>query len=445
MRRLTGRDSGAVAVVVAILVPTIFIAFAVLVLDVGQLYGEKRKLQNASDSAALAVAKTCALAAGTGGSCDSSTSATGTANAVGAMNYSVLLAGTTIVDQLCGGNSAPGLPACVPPAGSPGWDCPATTGSLPYVQVYTSTRRGGGSTLPRLLARALPGGGGDPGSTVHACARAVYGAPASLTSTLPLTISKCEFNGFTASGTSYAPPPPYPPYPAEDTLFLHDTTGSSHCPAGPSGADLPGGFGWLQTSTDCNTASSVGNWFNDSTGRPPPNSCDVAELAALVGHTVAVPIYSDANGLTGTNGKYYIERFAAFFLTGYSINGQFKETSIATGRTDCSGVVANAAVAPTVVQAPRSPTPTPSLTSSPTPSPTSKGKPSPTPTPSPTASTTPSPTASPSPSPSPSPSAAGGGGAGSQSCIFGFFTTGTVTGTPGGAPNGGVSVVGLSG
>ena len=105
----------------------------------------------------------------------------------------------------------------------------------------------------------------------------------------------------------------------------------------PVRQDLPGGFGWLRTTTDCQTPSSTTGWYDDKPGVPPPSSCDPAEMAALVGKVVHVPIYDDTNGLGGSNGEYQIGGYAAFFLTGYKINGQYKVASIIQGQLPCSG------------------------------------------------------------------------------------------------------------
>ena len=120
-------------------------------------------------------------------------------------------------------------------------------------------------------------------------------------------------------------------------IYLHDTTGANPFPAGPSGSDLPGGFGWLDTSTDCTAESDITGWWDDKTGRPPPSSCSVAMMAALVGTTVHLPIFKETNALNGTNGEYRMEGYASFYVTGYSIEGQYKVASEATHHYPCSG------------------------------------------------------------------------------------------------------------
>ena len=208
-----------------------------------------------------------------------------------------------------------------------------------YVQVTTETLETDGSDLvPYRFAHVF----GLTGGNVTARAVAAWGGPAGLTSELPVTISLCELDAHTEDQTSLQAPPPYGagnPVPAahEAIIYMHDTAGSSSCPAGPSGADLPGGFGWLDTSGGCEAESVSGDWFDDKTGVPPPSDCTVAGMASLVGQVVKLPIFTQTNGLNGTNGQYLIGQYAAFYLTGYSIVGQYKQSSIVSGGAPCSG------------------------------------------------------------------------------------------------------------
>ena len=106
-------------------------------------------------------------------------------------------------------------------------------------------------------------------------------APSGGPPTIPVTISVCEWNNLTATGTSFVGPGPYnDPYQSPDLspgiaypspgpltyekrLLLHDTTGSTTCPSGPSGADLPGGFGWLKTAAGCEINVPATGWVAD--------------------------------------------------------------------------------------------------------------------------------------------------------------------------------------
>jgi Flp pilus assembly protein TadG len=324
-------ERGAVAVITAMLL-VVLLGFSALVIDVGGLYHERRILQNGADAAALAVAQTCAT-----GTCDTTIAPT-----YAASNNAV--SGLSITTTVCGhgGGLATG---CSPRP-------PLPSSVTDYVMVTTN------ATVPYTFARVL----GQTSGPVKATAVVAWGGPSSLDGQLPLTISACEFNKWAdpdgdeafpppttgpwdADGDAdLAPPPPYtgkqyplPPY-KEATIYFHNTTGANNCPiANNSGADLPGGFGWLQTSTGCQTATSINNWFNDSTGRPPPNSCTAALMQKLWKHVVQIPIYTNVNGLGGSNGQYYILYYASFYLTGYSIEGQYKQPSIVQGNPPCGG------------------------------------------------------------------------------------------------------------
>lgn len=310
MRRRDER--GAVAVFVSVSLIALM-GFGALVIDLGAVYQEKRELQNGADAAALAIAKDCA-----NGDCGSYLS---TAEAYADDNA---LDGESDVLEVCG--TATGLPACDDP--------PEAPDGAKYVKVVTSTRdaAGGGDEVPFGFAKVL----GQNGKTVETSAVAGMGSPSGLTSALPLTISLCEYEAYTALG--FAPPPPYTgAWPLETTLFFHDTTGASPCPSGPAGSDLPGGFGWLDVSSDCTATTSAGDWFDDKTGRPPPNGCDPADLTSLVGKVIYVPVFDEVNGLSGTNGAYHMGGYAAFYMTGFFILGQYKYASLVTSLFPCSG------------------------------------------------------------------------------------------------------------
>jgi hypothetical protein len=331
MRDHRAGDRGAVAIFVAIMVVAVLLPISAIVIDAGAIWAERRQQQNGADAGALAVAQTCV-----NGPCDASTSATSTAGSLANSNSND---NKSQVDLVCG--TATGLPPCPAPTGQR-WDCPAATGSVPYVQVYTSVLTSDNKhVLPAWFGRIVLGSSFG-GAAVKACARAAMGPASSLISTLPLTISLCEWDSYTADGTKFAPPPSYgnpPTYPTsyDHVIYFHDTTGASPCPDGPAGADLPGGFGWLQTSTGCNTPSTSGGWYNDSTGRPPPNSCTWQLMQQMQGQVVNIPIFNNTNNLTGSNGQYHIAGYAAFFLAGYSIEGQYKAQDLATGAFPCNG------------------------------------------------------------------------------------------------------------
>lgn len=314
MRRLRD-ERGSVAIIVAVSSIAMF-AMGAVVVDVGALLQERRTLQNGADAAALAVAAECA--AGDCGSPSATSETYADANADDEI---------AAVEEICG-SGVTGYSGCEDP--------PDVPDGADYVRVTTATEQAGGSSeIAYTFARFL----GLDGHDVRARATVAWGGPAGLTSALPMTISECEYDAYTSNGEDLKEPPPYTDgYPTpEAVIYMHDTTGASPCESGPAGSDLPGGFGWLDTSSGCTATSEVGDWYDDSTGVPPPNSCTPAMMAALLGDVVALPIFDETNDLNGANGEYHIRGFAAFYVTGYSIVGQYTEESEVTGELPCTG------------------------------------------------------------------------------------------------------------
>ena len=180
-------DGGAMALVVAILVPIILLGLGSIIVDVGSWYSARAQDQNGADAAAIAVAKSCAA-----GSCTPAKAAsyvTGPANGRLAQQYIV-----------CGSSSTGGLTSCSspPPAGvhENGTACPvARSGN--YVDVMVKPSSG---TIKSFLG---------PGKqAVAACAQARWGYPTSA-NTVPMTISQCEWYNDTNNGATFATPPPY--------------------------------------------------------------------------------------------------------------------------------------------------------------------------------------------------------------------------------------------
>ncbi len=331
MQRLRSDDRGAVAVLVAICM-TALLGVGALVVDVGQVYAERRQLQNGADAAVLSLAVDCPTTAG----CNTDLSLGGQAGAKADQNDADPANIEAQVTEICG--NAATLTPCSPASDIGPWDCrpvPTALASASYVQVRTQTRRdGGGNLVPPLLSRLLIPG--YTGTNVRACARASWGAPASLASGLPLIISDCEFKWITGGG--YAPPPPYPPYPAsfEKVTHFHSQDGPSPCPTSGSGAQLPGGFGWLDTGAACDIVTNENGDPTADPGVSPPSSCSPEYLKSLIGKIINVPVYDSAT-LNGNNGTYNVKGYAAFVLTGYWFTGQYREPSIVSGTNYCKG------------------------------------------------------------------------------------------------------------
>jgi hypothetical protein len=302
---------------------------------VGSLYGERRQLQNSADAGAFSLAQDCSVNAA---ACNTSGASIAGLVDDNADDGTSGIAGVCIAmggvksGQCTGGG---GLTDCLP--------APGVTDN--YVEVRTSTRTtSGGTLLPPFFAQALVDG--YSGTTVGACSRVAWGGPSSLSSAVPLTISSCEYRLYVGNPAKFAPSPPYPPtlgasWPAatwEHVLYFHDTTEAlaSACTTGQAGSDEPisGGFGWLE-STSCDVTTDTANWFDASPGTSPGSDCKAAEFAKSYGQLVDLPIYDGTNGLNGANGKYHMEGYAAFVLTGYYLGGSYKEKSLITGDYPC--------------------------------------------------------------------------------------------------------------
>lgn len=321
MRRLTlppaprrHDDRGAAASLVAVLLSTgVLLGMAALTVDVGQLYAERRQVQNGADAAALAVAVSCSTSA----SCD--TSPGGQARSIANANANDA---ATAVQAVCGSGHA-SLPGCTGSGGPALTQCPAPpAGVQGWVRVRTATATaGGGTLLAPTFARALAGNGTYSGTQVQACAQAAWGSPASLQQIVPLTLSMCEWDAATAAGTAFAPAPPYPPYPSSGqvALKLHSTSEVGGCPSsGGAYADLPGGFGWLDGGAACQVTVSAGGTAPADPGVASGSCSDT--VSTRVGTVLYLPVYSDAWG-TGATGTYQIAGFAAFYLSGYNLPG----------------------------------------------------------------------------------------------------------------------------
>lgn len=318
--REAGHDTGAISSLVAVLLTTgVLLGMAALTVDVGLLQAERRQLQNGADAAALALAMSCGT-----GTCD--TSPTSEDAALAAENAND---GEASVVSVCG-EGDPALPPCPPQEGPLLTRCPSSppdsadpTGVSGWVRVRTATLTSeGGTLLPPVFSGALAGGSSGDGHSVATCAQAAWGASAHrMYATLPVAVSRCEWDTATSGGTRYAPPPPYTTYPAdaEVALRLHSTTEGGTCPSFAGAyADLPGGFGWLEPDFLCVVSARVGQTLEADPGIASAR-CPTL-LDDLVGTVVHLPVFSEAWG-GGTGGRYRISGFAAFHLTGYRIPG----------------------------------------------------------------------------------------------------------------------------
>lgn len=290
-------ERGATAIVIALLAAPLF-AVGALVIDVGALYQERRELQNGADAAALAVAQDCA-----GGACGSLLA---TADQLGDANAND---GAARVDEVCG--VGPGLGACAPGTAAP-------AGAAGYVRVTTSTddTASGTNQITYGLARVLTD---TTGKTLHARTTAAWGAPGGDQSVPPVIISTCEVDAATdPDGDGVRTLASGPPFAGTATTLIFHGSNPGSCPAGPSGGDLPGGFGWLD-SVNCSATVSPDDWVTVDTGNNGlPNGCNASVWRNT---TIMLPVYDQKTG-NGNNGAYHVAGYAAFHVVGYKVGNQ---------------------------------------------------------------------------------------------------------------------------
>ncbi len=323
--RLLGRDErGVVGVLVGMVLGTVLLGLGAVVIDVAQLYQERAELQDGADAAAMAVAKSCAT-----GTCTSSLAAQ-YANE----NASALTGGTAAVSQVCGSGI---LGACPASTGTM-TDCPAApVGSLGYVDVSTSTRTSGGSTvIAPVFAKELLGNGSYTGTTVKACAQAAWGGPTSA-NTVAFAISGCSWDSWTGTGTNFAAAPPaVPPASYDHQLNLANFGNGTGCSGETSGADGAGAFGWAadQTGT-CGIFTNTAT-FPAATGAAAGSTCQTALADAYASRkAIFLPVYTTVTG-TGNNAVYTLKGFAAFVVTGYSLPSFSASDWLKNSNNNCS-------------------------------------------------------------------------------------------------------------
>lgn len=257
MRRLrpTGnRDRGAMALIVAIVVPVLLLGLGVLVVDVSTWYVSRSQTQNGADAGAIAVALSCAK----NPTCDLNA-----ANGYAGSNSSTKLGLAAEVTSGFPCGSGTGLPACGGGVEGSGKMCPAApTAGTNYVDVHVKTK-----------TDVTPVFSNGDGEKIGSCAQAIWGSASVTGNILALTFAECVWNTYTNGGNNYAPSPPTAPSSNfEVALALHnpDDPSDSSCTPAQGVGPLPGGFGWtnpnLNPNTPCTTTFISGNWYPSDPG-----------------------------------------------------------------------------------------------------------------------------------------------------------------------------------
>ena len=337
------REKGAVTTIVAVLLASgVVMGMLALTVDVGNIMAERRQLQNGSDAAALALARSCAKSP-VGTDCSSAANASsGLASLAGANskdNLQSVPALDAASQPLICGHNVPTLPTCTLPSSAsdlaacvptPSW----LDSSTPYVETRATTLSSGSNpnALTSFFARAVVDGYVD--KQYRACSRAAWGPAGATGTTLPLVMGYCDWQSKTADGTKFAPAPPYTPAPGTSTTTLPSAISSGDypilivahagsddtvdtCGRNANGGFYPGGFGWTETdATVCSTSfDDEGNADGDP-GASLPGTCK-DQLAGYVGREVYIPVAIEASG-TGSGGTYTVDGVASFFFAGYA-------------------------------------------------------------------------------------------------------------------------------
>lgn len=286
-------ERGAVAVIVAILL-IVLLGFAAIAVDVGMLYAERAQLRNGADAAALGIAQSCAdESSDTNEMCSEEVSS------------------GSLAKDLADANALDGLSN----ASSVVLDETAGT-----VAVTTDVLEDGSTpnSMSLFFARAL----GFDEAEVSVTSHAAWGVPVGGLAPFAIAFSKCEVDaGNHGDGTL-------------QFLTAHGADGSGGGCTGPSGHELPGGFGWLNQTPGHSCGVIVNpsdSWIDSETGNNTKEGCSgrlsewKSELQAGKPLVELIPVFDDTNRLGGSNGKFRIVAFAAFEIYGWSFPGTGNE------------------------------------------------------------------------------------------------------------------------
>ncbi len=284
MRRLRlhhgSNERGAVSVLVALLM-IVLLGFAALAIDIGMIASERAQLQNGADAAAYAVAQKCAA-----NSADAACTTTSTL-AASLANQNALDARTNVKKIVLD-----------------------KTGRKVTVTAGAQETSQAPNRLSLLFANAL----GISSTEVTATSSAIWGSPTKGTAPFPLTFSICQVQGQVNGSLQL--------------LQAHGDDANPDCNYGPSGAAVPGGFGWLsQAAGQCGAFVDIAVQLGGSdTGNDGPNNCDsvlngwAADINAGRPVTLLLPVFNQMTG-TGSGAKFRLVYFAAYDVKGWAFSG----------------------------------------------------------------------------------------------------------------------------
>jgi Flp pilus assembly protein TadG len=297
------REDGAIAVIVGVSL-LVLVGIGAFVVDAGNLYWERRQLQNGADAAALAAAQ-------------------------GLVGGDSEAAAYTVARYYADANNSRGAYVRGPAEGDPGF---VVDSNSVTVTARTGSYVSEGS-LDSFLARVL----GVDSYATQASATASWGSLGSA-DTIPLTFSECEWHQMTGLlGKEDEDPADFLPT-GQRTVYFHSTKTAQEefsCGYDAPNHDHPGGFGWLSAEGGACEAYVENGTVKTDTGNNVPKECSASFLASLIGKTVAMPIFSSVT-LQGSNATYTISGFAAFEMSGYHLSGN-KEYHYPQDKPPCKG------------------------------------------------------------------------------------------------------------
>lgn len=320
MRRLNHED-GATAVVVVLLLVVLFGSAAIAV-DVGQLYQERRELQNGADAAAMAAAYDCAQ---------------------GVIECSITgLELNNTIESYADANANDDASD----AEIVGIDLDAQ-----FITVRTSTRSGGNGFLTHFFAGML----GHPTTTVTTEATANWGRVPGTLEIFPLAFCKDTFLELSnldddgdgeadtdADGDPIDPMANNFPDSSDYPVFYKKPGDEAAIECPTTDSTYPGGVGWLDIEdpyftvdySTCTVTISAGEWMPgdpgaDRSAQEPWETC-VQRLKAKIDNMndgtdtspLLVPIF-DGWRNPGASGEFHVMTFGAFRPTGYNFGGKF--------------------------------------------------------------------------------------------------------------------------
>ncbi len=276
----TTDERGAVSVLVALLM-VVLLGFAALAVDIGMIASERAQLQNGADAAAYAIAQKCATDL-------SNTACSTTSPLASSLANQNALDSRSNIKQIVLDKTARKVTV--------------TAGAQ---QVGQAPNR-----LSLLFANVL----GISSSEVAATSSAIWGSPTKGTAPFPLAFSICQVQGQINGSLQL--------------LQAHGDNANPDCDYGPSGAAVPGGFGWLtQSSGQCGAFVDIAVQLGSSdTGNDGPINCDsvmngwAADISAGKPVTLLLPVFDQVTG-TGSGAQFHLVYFAAYEVKGWAFSG----------------------------------------------------------------------------------------------------------------------------